>query len=273
MKIDGKDSLPFRKNDIFIVSYPRSGTTWLQQMVYQIISGCSMHFQHISQVCPWYERAIKKREVYEPIFGKMPSPRIVKTHLPYAYHPRPDCKYIYIQRDGKDVAMSYYHFYCKYFNYTEEFSSFFDQKFIKGDVQYGLWFSHVADWKKNVDNLNILYLTYEDLKDNIGRYLSRISDFCNLSLPESSYIDVINNSSFDYMRSQYKKFDHYGEILWEMEIENRGVRNVKIQKYLESKLTASKDSFVRSGAQGEGTVALTDKQNQLFDEYRNVYMV
>ncbi len=88
-----------RDDDIYVVSYPRSGTTVLQMLLYQLISNGSMAFDHICQVSPFVERSLLRgRDL-----GQLPSPRILKTHLSYETIPDWPGKYIYVVRDGKDV--------------------------------------------------------------------------------------------------------------------------------------------------------------------------
>lgn len=68
-----------RLDDIYIVTYPRSGTTWLQMILYQMMTRGEMSFAHISQVIPFFDRALLSRTN----FAALPSPRVFKTHLSF----------------------------------------------------------------------------------------------------------------------------------------------------------------------------------------------
>jgi hypothetical protein len=92
-----------RPDDVFIVTYPRSGTTWMQMILYQLTTDGDMGFPHIYEYCPWFERSSRSGLAFEA----RPSPRLFKSHLPYKQVPKGPCKYIYIARDGRDVAVSY----------------------------------------------------------------------------------------------------------------------------------------------------------------------
>src|SRR5262245_3833885 len=67
-----------RPDDIFIVTYPRSGTTWMQMILYQLTTDGNMNFPHITQHCPWFERSLKAGKG----FDTLPAPRLFKSHLP-----------------------------------------------------------------------------------------------------------------------------------------------------------------------------------------------
>ena len=130
-----------RPDDIFVVTYSRSGTTWMQMILYQLTTDGNMDFPHIYEYCPWFEASLRSAGGFE---GR-PSPRLFKSHLPYRRIPKGPCKYIYVARNGKDVAVSYFHYYQTHRAYQGTFAEFFDQ-FLAGKIPPGSWFEHVQDW-------------------------------------------------------------------------------------------------------------------------------
>ena len=110
------------------MTYPRSGTTWTQMILYQLTTDGRMDFAHITQVCPWFERALKAGRDLDAL----PAPRVFKSHLTYRRIPKGPCRYIYVARDGKDVAVSYYHFYRSHMGYKGTFEEFFE-RFLTGE--------------------------------------------------------------------------------------------------------------------------------------------
>ena len=101
------DDFKFRDNDIVIVSYAKSGTTWMQQIVSQLIfngaEGLNVH-----RLSPWYDFRHYPQEVRQSFEDQLHR-RFVKTHLPVdALVFSPLAKYIYIARDGRDAAWSYH---------------------------------------------------------------------------------------------------------------------------------------------------------------------
>ena len=199
-----------RPDDVFVCTYPRSGTTWLQMIVYQLTTRGSMDFRHIADVSPWFERAaLNKRN-----FDALPSPRIFKSHLPHIWIPKRRCRYIYLARNGKDVAVSFYSFYKSHFRYKGTFQRFFD-RFMWGAVVWGSWFYHVSHWWRHRNDPNVLFLKYEDLVRDLEGSLRKIIDFCELEIPAERLPVILRNCSFSFMKEHEEKFDFATEFMLE----------------------------------------------------------
>ncbi|HYR11442.1 MAG TPA: sulfotransferase domain-containing protein, partial [Longimicrobium sp.] len=99
-------------DDIFIVTYPKSGTTWLQMIVYQLTTDGAMDFAHIDEVSPHLEETMIPRR--RKISDLRATPCVVKSHLPYHQVPKGPGRYIYCVRNGLDVAVSYHYHARKY---------------------------------------------------------------------------------------------------------------------------------------------------------------
>ncbi len=200
-----------RPDDIFVASYPRSGTTWTQLIVYLLCSGDhALSFEHLSQVSPWWERSLAWGNAGADDFDQMSGPRIFKSHLPYRWLP-PGGRYIYVQRDGQDVALSYYHLYRSHLGYQGSFEAFFE-RFLSGDLQYGSWFKHVAGWAKERHNPAILFLSYEQLKRDPEASIARIGGFLGIRCDPARVAAVARDTSFAAMKANEDKFDHVGEL-------------------------------------------------------------
>jgi hypothetical protein len=233
------DYIP-RPDDVFIVTYPRSGTTWMQMILYQLTTGGDMDLPHIAEYCPWFERSVRSARGFET----RPSPRFFKSHLHYAKIPKGNCKYIYVARDGKDVAVSYYHLYCSYNGYEGTFAEFFD-RFLRGQVESGCWFEHVRAWWAHRHDANVLFLTYEDLSRDLDACLRKIAAFLGLELPPERLLTIRERCGFDFMKAHEPKFDPALELLWEQGIQLK--------------------SFLRNGKVGGGAVRLNEDQHTRFD--------
>jgi hypothetical protein len=232
-----------REDDIYVVSYPRSGTTWMQLMLHRLAGRDDLEFTHISQVSPWFERSLALGTMTAGDFEGFPSPRIMKSHLPYGWLPRPG-RYIYLWRDGRDVALSYFHFYRSHLGFQGDFAAFF-RRFLRGDLQYRSWFGHVHGWTAHADAPEILLVRYEDLIDDRAAILRRVAAHLGMAVTEARLARVVAETSFDMMKGQEAKFDHATALLLE-----RG----------------GAGRFVRRGVTGEGALALDEGQRTAFEK-------
>jgi hypothetical protein len=228
-----------RPDDLFIVTYPRSGTTWMQMILYQLATDGKLDFEHIYQVCPYFEISRGKSNG----FAGVPWPRTFKCHLPYRDTPR-GCKYLYVARNGKDVAVSYYHFSRSHLEFRGTFDEFFDL-FMRGKLEAGSWFKHVKGWWEHRHDPNVLFLRYEDLLRDLERSLYRIAAFCDLEIEPARLPAILERCSFAFMKAHESKFDHTLGMLWE-----RGMQP---------------NAFIREGRAGAGKGALSSQQQARFD--------
>jgi hypothetical protein len=203
-----------------------------------------MDFPHISHVSPWWERSLACGRWSARDFDALPSPRIFKSHLPYRWLPK-GARYIYITREGTDVAVSYYHLYRSHLGYRGSFGEFF-ARFLRGDVQYGSWFKHVAGWETQRSDPRVLFLRYEDMLASIEACIRRMVVSLGMSVPDERIAEVVEKSSFHAMKAQEGKFDHIGELLLQ-----RGTE---------------KGQFIRKGEVAEGARYLSAEQRSAFAE-------
>jgi hypothetical protein len=232
-----------REDDIYVASYPRSGTTWMQLMLHRLAGRDDLDFSHISQVSPWFERSLALGTMTAGDFEDFPSPRIMKSHLPYGWLPRPG-RYIYLWRDGRDVALSYFHFYRSHLGFRGDFAAFF-RRFLRGDLQYRSWFRHVRGWTAHADAPEILLVRYEDLIADRAAVLRRVAAHLGMATTEARLAQVVAETSFEMMKGQEAKFDHATALLLE-----RG----------------GAGRFVRRGVTGEGALALDEGQRAAFEK-------
>lgn len=137
----------------------------------------------------------------------MPSPRFIKTHLPIQLLPdqiwtvRP--KIIYIQRDVKDVAVSYFHHSSALHGYLGGIKEFVDAFLM--DVQlYSPYHDHISGYR-NISNINfnILILQYEDLKKDLQKEIIKTAEFLEVNVEDDKISNLCAHLSFKSMKSNY----------------------------------------------------------------------
>ncbi|NWZ34667.1 ST2B1 Sulfotransferase, partial [Brachypodius atriceps] len=156
----------FRPTDVLIATYPKSGTTWMQEILTLLYS---LGDARPAKTIPNWERAPWLEQIYcRGALRDTETPRLLTTHLPARIMApalqRSKAKVIYVARNPKDVAVSFYHFHhlAKFLPDPSSFDAFLTQ-FLEGTVHYGSWFDHVKGWLGQRHLLDILYVTYEEL--------------------------------------------------------------------------------------------------------------
>ncbi|XP_024917530.1 amine sulfotransferase-like isoform X2 [Cynoglossus semilaevis] len=204
-EVDQIYNLDIRDSDVFVVTYPKSGTIWMQQILLLLEAKGDM--TAISQVnkcsngdlIPWIELNGNIQA-----FIAAPSPRLRVTHLQYQFMPAAlghKGKVIYVARNPKDVLVSYFHFH-KLANMLEtpkDFNGFFE-KFMRGDVFACRWFDHVKTWHSHKDDMNMLFITYEEMIQDLQSAVERISLFLGKQLTDKELANVVKHSTFNNMR-------------------------------------------------------------------------
>ena len=228
-----------RDDDIYISTYPKSGTTMMQVILYQLTSEGNMNFKHIYEVSPWIRNAsFKNQKTIE-----LPSPRLIKTHDSYKDFPKgTKGRFIHVHRRGKDVAVSLYNQNKDYNNNKLKF-----EKFIKKFFKEKAWFKYSRDWFRNRKGFRILHVHYENLLKDKLKEILRIVAFLELTLDEQAIERALKFSSFEYMKEHETKF---GE---------QPLENPKHKKRY--------DNFIRKGNIGEGDEMFTKQQKETFEKF------
>jgi len=187
-------------DDVFIVSYPKSGNTWARFLIGSLYHQNSLvDFLNIEQKVPdIYKNSDSK-------LLKIKRPRILKSHeyLDPRYK-----KVIYIVRDPRDVAVSYYHHAIKFGDIAADYPmSRFVTRFIDGEIDpYGTWYENVASWLHTRGSAeNFLMLRYEDLLNNTQHVLIEVAKFLELNINIDVLDGVIEHSSLDSMQRLEQK--------------------------------------------------------------------
>jgi hypothetical protein len=256
--------------DIFIVSYPRSGNTWVQMILYQLATKGDANLQHISQFSTFIEPYL----LQGLDITLLQSPRIFKSHMSYSWIPKGPCKYIYVARDGRDVSVSYFHLYRTYHNFKGTFADFF-KKFVRGRVGWGSWFNHVSSWWSHKDDSNVLFLWYEDLIDDLEGSIRKVSDFCGFEIEAERFPVIVERCGFSYMKSQEAKFDPFTQLPKRGNTnKNSFIRNGRIDDHeeymgeieVQRGGNTKKKDFIRKGIIGDHEEYMSETQQSIFQK-------
>ncbi|XP_069048066.1 sulfotransferase 6B1-like [Lepisosteus oculatus] len=240
------DTFEAREDDVVLVSYPKSGTHWLTEII-KNLDHCHSDNNATGQVTLTSALEFGDLSKFDEL-RNLPSKRLIPTHLSHDMIPvqfkTKKCKMIYVIRNPKDTAVSMFHYYQQnpLLPKIEKWSTFLDM-FLKGEVVYGSWIDHVQSWEKNQNDENTLFLYF--FKD-LPKYVKEISSFLNISVSEDQINEIVKKSSFSEMKekAQKEKVD---------------------TKHTVCALTSDKKLIFRKGAVGDWKNHFTSKQNFQFE--------
>jgi hypothetical protein len=196
----GRD-LTVLPDDTFLVSYPRSGSTWLRFLIGNLVHpDTPVTFANVESYVPYVDIHP------DSVLLKAPRPRILETHEPFfPAYPR----VIYIVRDPRDVAVSYHYILIKDRHLPDGFPmEEFLPLFLAGKdfgVRLGSWTDHVMSWvRMRQGTEGFLLVRYEDLLEDTPRELARLAEFLHVPPAPDRITHAVEMSSASRMRTLEK---------------------------------------------------------------------
>nr|XP_033793849.1 sulfotransferase 6B1-like [Geotrypetes seraphini] len=148
------------------------------------------------------------------------SPRLLVTHLHYDNIPKSifknKTKKLVVFRNPKDAAVSLFYFY----NNSPMFPSYstwdeFFQHYMSGKVCWGSYFDSLLAWNKHLDDGDVLIITYEELKENLGAGVKQIAEFLGLPLTQDQIQGIANRATFQSMKAKSNEtHGQFGQVLF-----------------------------------------------------------
>jgi aryl sulfotransferase len=209
---------PFRDGDIVIATWAKSGSTWLQQIVSQLVFGGAEGIP-VMDVSPWIDWRWYPMETLLQLLESQAHRRFVKTHLAAdALVYSAAAKYIYVGRDGRDVAWSWHHHHCHLTPMVYEalhslpqigpplerpnrdFRQFFHE-WLDGDGA-PLWpfWSNVQSWWDLRQLPNVMLVHFNELRRDLPGQIREIARFLSIDVDEANWPRILTHCSFDYMK-------------------------------------------------------------------------
>ena len=215
-----------RDDDVWVVSYPKSGTTWTQEMTWMIINDmdkqssqnipngvrspfietlCLTNLDYLQANNRLPDDEVLKKIIEDPLgyMNTMQGRRLIKSHLPMEFLPPKiieKCKILYVGRNPNDTLVSYYHFSRNIpeYGFTGSFEEYVDL-FEKGLLAYGSHWDHIMQAWRYKDHQNVKFVWFEDIKINVKSVIEEICTFLDHPLSASQIEDLSEYLEFDNM--------------------------------------------------------------------------
>ncbi|KAL5274019.1 hypothetical protein ACFFRR_000649 [Megaselia abdita] len=204
-----------RSDDVWVVTMPKCGTTWMQETAWLIYNDFDFEkakstplmerspFVEMSGFMP--PRPNKPIDTFKDA-EELKSPRLLKTHLPASFLPtdiwKKKSKMIYVSRNVKDAVVSFYHFASALgvFHGTKEE---FVEAFMNDDLFYTPYWPHILEFYHMRNEPNIFYTSFERMKKDLKGVIKDLCIFLDKRIPSEEILDkAVDHLSFDSMKSE-----------------------------------------------------------------------
>lgn len=235
----------FRDDDIIIATYAKSGTTWMQQIVAQLMYNGDPELA-VGEMSPWLDLRVPPKDVKLPAVEAQTQRRFLKTHLPVdALVFSPQAKYLYIGRDGRDVVWSMYNHHANAnqswydaLNLTPglvgppiepppaDIRQYWRDWLDRDGHPFWPYWENVRSWWQIRELPNVLLVHFNDLKRDMPGEMRRIAGFLNIPIDENRWPAIQQYCSFDWMKKNAGKSVPLGGAFWDGGAEvfiNKGV--------------------------------------------------
>ncbi len=239
------NDLKFRDDDIVIATYAKSGTTWMQQIVAQLMFDGDPDIS-VAEMSPWVDLRVPPKEVKLPLLEAQTHRRFMKTHLPVdAIRFCPKAKYLYIGRDGRDVVWSMYnhHFNANQTWYDalndtpgrvgppiepppDDIRQYWQEWLDRDGHPFWPFWENIRSWWAVRDLPNVKFIHFANLKHDMAREIRGIATFLDIPIKEPRWEAILKHCSFEWMKKNATKSVPLGGAFWDAGAEvfiNKGV--------------------------------------------------
>ena len=239
------NDLEFRDDDIVIATYAKAGTTWMQQIVAQLMFDGDPDIA-VAEMSPWVDLRVPPKEVKLPLLEAQKHRRFMKTHLPVdAIRFCPKAKYLYIGRDGRDVVWSMYNHHVNAnqtwydaLNNTpgrvgppiepppNDIRQYWREWLDRDGHPFWPFWENIRSWWAVRDLPNVKFVHFANLKRDMAREIRAIATFLDIPIKESRWEAILTHCSFEWMKKNATKSVPLGGAFWDAGAEvfiNKGV--------------------------------------------------
>jgi len=223
----------FRPADVFLGSYPRSGTTWTRFTLFEILTGGTSGFVAVNGAL----HGVGAHKTGSPVLPN--GGRLINTHERYHKHYK---RAIYLVRDARDVALSEFAYTRALEFFDGDLDKFLTTFLCKKINAFGPWQVQVSSWLDSpiAGTSDLLLMHFEELRQNPVEGFSRMADFLGVKVDHTIIERAIANNALEKMQEKERK---------------------------EPVRASVKDRFVRSGAVQGWRSKLTPAQIALIEEH------
>ncbi len=224
----------FRADDIVIATYAKAGTTWVQQIVAQLLFDGAGNLE-TAEMSPWMDLRVPPKEIKAPLVAAQTHRRFLKTHLPVdALVFSEKAKYVYIGRDGHDVLWSLYNHHANanaaWYEALNEtpgrvgppidkpsgsIMQYYRDWLEKDGYPWWPFWGHVRSWWDIRALPNVYLLHFAKLKSDMPGEIRRLAEFLAIPINEDNWSDILRHCSFDYMKANAAKTVPLGGAFWD----------------------------------------------------------
>ncbi|OQV20285.1 putative Sulfotransferase family cytosolic 1B member 1 [Hypsibius exemplaris] len=258
------ESFEAKTGDVCLISFPRAGRSWMSAIVAMILNDGNPDCLHsktqpLTQLVPFLEECLppaidhpELRTIHK--IKAAPSPRLYATHLPVKALPISifqKAKIIYTYRNPKDVLVSLHNFMrgIKAVGYQHDLPYLADQMTRDhGKIWFGPFFDHIEGYWQQRHLESLLVCSYEELKQNMPREVTRIVAFLGKTLTAEQVERICHECSFHTMK------DNPTVNRQEMQ-DKYGVMDFKVSPYM------------KGGKSGSWKSAIDDESNRKLDHW------
>lgn len=253
----------FRDSDIIISTYAKSGTTWMQQIVGQMLLGPDPELA-VADMSPWLDLRVPPKEIKLPLVEAQTHRRFLKTHLPVdALVFSPKARYLYIGRDARDVVWSVYNHHAnandlwyQALNDTPgrvgppigrpnpDIRKYWHEWLDRDGFPFWPFWENVRSWWEIRDLPNVMFIHFAELKADLPGSMKKIASFLDIQVDEAKWPRILEYCSFDWMKANATKSVPLGGAFWD----------------------AGAQVFINKGVNGRWQAVLDEQESRAYEE-------